>query len=66
MPAVRVEIPADIHAVKALSLTAAKQWRLSTRRVFTGYLKRGYKVRTFYRDSKSGRCFYELNKEDPA
>ena len=60
LPNIRVEIPADIQAVKAESVEIARQWRENTRRVFTWYLEQGYEVKAFYRDSASGRCFYGL------
>ena len=63
LPVVRVEIPSDIEAVQAESLEVAVKWRVTTRQVFTWYIERGYKVMAFYRDPKSGRCFYGLIQE---
>ncbi|MGH7491620.1 MAG: hypothetical protein ACREOO_04425 [bacterium] len=58
--AVRVEIPGDIHALKAISLDQAVAWRASTRRAFLFYQERGYEVAAFHRDERDGRCFYLL------
>jgi predicted GNAT superfamily acetyltransferase len=58
--AVRVEIPADIHAVLAADPGAARQWRETTRRAFLRYLGRGYRVRGVAREAASGRVFYWL------
>lgn len=43
-PAVRVEIPADIHAVIRADPGTAAAWRASTRQAFTHYLSRGWRV----------------------
>ncbi len=59
----RIEIPADIQAVKAESIDIATQWRVTTRRVFVWYLEKSYKVKAFYRDLESNRCFYGLVQE---
>jgi predicted GNAT superfamily acetyltransferase len=55
---VRVEVPADVQALKAEQPERAWQWRLLTRRAFRGYLARGYRVGAFWRDPADGRCFY--------
>lgn len=57
-PGVRIEIPANIQALKAEDPDAGWAWRLSTRRAFEHYLGRGYRVAAFWRDQ--GRCFYGL------
>lgn len=62
-PAVRVEIPADVQAVKAASGELAVRWRVTSRRAFLNYLGRGYRVAAFFRDRGSGRCFYGLGRE---
>ena len=59
-PAVRVEIPPDIHALKAVSLQQAVAWRATTRHAFLFYQQRGYEVAAFHREASSGRCFYLL------
>jgi predicted GNAT superfamily acetyltransferase len=57
---VRVEIPANVQAVKAERPDLAALWRAVTRRAFETYLGRGYLVAGFYRDATTGRCFYGL------
>jgi len=56
---VRVEIPADIQAVKAEDLDLAAAWRRSTRRAFLHYFARGYQVTAYLRDGS--RRFYGLS-----
>ncbi len=62
-PRVRVEIPANIQAVKTDRPDEAVAWRDSTRLAFETYLARGYRVEAFYRDPVEGRCFYGLEME---
>jgi chorismate synthase len=62
LPAVKVEIPSDIHAVRNESMDMARGWRVSTRKAFVHYLGKGYEVKGFVRDTSSGRCFYILLK----
>lgn len=62
-PMVRVEVPPDILAVQNESLEFAAQWRANTRRVFTHYFDRDYRVKIFYREPESNRCFYGLFRE---
>ncbi len=58
---VRLEIPEDIDAVVAESGRAgAMRWRLPTREALAWALGAGCRVRGFYRDPASGRCFYVL------
>jgi predicted GNAT superfamily acetyltransferase len=59
-PAVRIEVPSDIMAVKAESTDRASQWRDVTRRAFLAHLAAGYRVRGFAREPKTDRCFYLL------
>jgi predicted GNAT superfamily acetyltransferase len=61
---VRVEIPADVQALKAEQPERAWQWRLLTRRALRGYLARGYRVGAFWRDPAEGRCFYGVEAGD--
>lgn len=61
-PSVRIEVPFDILDIQNKSLDSAGLWRTNTRRVFTFYMDRDYKVNAFYRDLKSDRCFYVLTK----
>jgi predicted GNAT superfamily acetyltransferase len=56
---VRVEVPADIQAVKKHDPGVAWQWRAVTRRAFLHYLAKGYGVDGIYRDA-DGRSFYVL------
>jgi predicted GNAT superfamily acetyltransferase len=60
LSAVRVEIPADILAVRDETLDVARRWRASTRKAFLHYLEKGYEVKGFHRDAVSGRYFYVL------
>jgi predicted GNAT superfamily acetyltransferase len=57
-PRVRVEIPADIQAVKQEQPAAAAAWRRSTRRAFLHYFARGLRVTAYLRDG--GRRYYGL------
>jgi predicted GNAT superfamily acetyltransferase len=59
---VRIEVPADLHSVKARSMEEARAWRLATRDAFLHYLPAGYHVIGFHRDAESGRCFYLLTE----
>jgi predicted GNAT superfamily acetyltransferase len=57
---VRVEIPADVQAVKRDQPSTAVLWRHATRRAFQGYMARGYRVRGLVREG--GRSFYALER----
>lgn len=59
-PRVRVEIPADVHEVRARSAAEAAAWRAATRRAFAHYLAAGYRVTGFHRDPGEKRCYYAL------
>lgn len=59
-PAVRIEVPADIQAVKARSLETARAWRATSRRAFLWYLDQGYRVAGFVSGAEGGRSFYVL------
>jgi predicted GNAT superfamily acetyltransferase len=59
-PAVRVEIPYDVQAVKRSSMETARSWRQITRRAFLYYMERGYRVDGFQHDLEARRCFYVL------
>ena len=54
-PALRVAIPADIHAVIAADPSAAAAWRDATREAFTRYLPRGWRVVGVERDEAGTR-----------
>lgn len=63
-PLVRVQIPADIHAVKARSIAEAAGWRSKTRAAFQRYLNDGYEVRAFVRPPADDAPFYLLGPAD--
>jgi predicted GNAT superfamily acetyltransferase len=58
--AVAVRVPRDISALAASDITLARRWRMATRRAFTHYLARGYRVAGFSADAAGGR--YLLTK----
>lgn len=61
-PRVRVEIPADIQAVKQDDPDLAAAWRRSTRRAFLHYFERGHRVTAYLRDAPDvERRFYGLS-----
>lgn len=55
VPALRVAIPADIHAVIRADPATAAAWRATTRRAFTHYLARGWRVTGVERDDAGAR-----------
>jgi chorismate synthase len=61
-PAVLIEVPRDIHAVRNRSIETARRWRESTRHAFLWYLQSGYRVSTFMIEETDNRCFYLLVK----
>ena len=62
-PRLRVEIPLNTDAMRAAQMSLALRWRMETRRMFTAYLGRGYRVRGFIPPhTGGGRCYYELCK----
>ena len=63
-PAIRIEVPADVVAEEAAEPGSGGRWRQATRRAFQGAFARGYRVRRFYRDPATGRCFYVLSRHD--
>jgi len=52
---VTVRVPRDISALAASDLSTARRWRMATRRAFTHYLSRGYRVAGFIADADGGR-----------
>lgn len=58
--AIRIEIPADIHSVIDDSFDRALEWRAATRRAFTHYLSRDYRVTDFTRDPMRNVYYYTL------
>ena len=59
---VRVEIPADIDAVLARDVSVAATLRTSTRRIFTHYMDRHYRVAGFSHLTPDDRYFYILSR----
>lgn len=61
---VRVEVPSDIDDVIARDLAVAARLRKTTRRIFTHYLQRGYRVTGFSHLMPEDRYFYILSRND--
>ncbi len=61
---VRIEIPRDIATLMERDVDSAQAWRETTRRAFTHYLKRGYRVAGFSAGLEDGGCFYTLRSTD--
>ena len=59
---IRVEAPSDIDEVIARDLAAAARLRQTTRRIFTHYMNRGYKVTGFSHVMPEDRYFYILSR----
>ncbi|HYH44490.1 MAG TPA: hypothetical protein VEG34_02305 [Thermoanaerobaculia bacterium] len=59
-PLVRVEIPANVQALKTEDLELARAYRASTRRAFEHYLGVGWRIEDFYREGE--RCFYGVSR----
>ena len=59
---VRVEVPADVDAVIARDISAAATLRASTRRIFTHYMDRHYRVSGFSHLTPDNRYFYILSR----
>ena len=64
-PRVRIEIPADIFAVRERSGAEARRWRESSRAAFQWALARGYRSRGIERDADRARAWYLLERSDP-
>lgn len=58
--AVTVRVPRDISALAAEDIALARRWRMATRRAFTHYLARGYRVAGFVADADGGRYLLTL------
>jgi predicted GNAT superfamily acetyltransferase len=59
---VLVEIPADFLTLKEINLELAKEWRLSSRRIFEDLFRSGYLVTDFvHLPGKFPRSFYVLS-----
>jgi predicted GNAT superfamily acetyltransferase len=61
--AVVVRAPRDISALAAADIALARRWRFVTRRAFTHYLARGYRVVGFLADADGGH--YLLTRDTP-
>lgn len=59
---VRVEVPEGLAELIEHSPGTLGSWRRTTRQAFEWYLQRGYEVRTFFRETSTGRCFYVLSR----
>jgi predicted GNAT superfamily acetyltransferase len=59
---VRVEVPGDIDAVLARDVSVAAALRESTRRIFTHYMDRDYRVSGFSHLTPDDRYFYILSR----
>jgi len=59
---VRVEVPGDIDAVIARDISVAAALRESTRRIFTHYMDRHYRVSGFSHLTPDDRYFYILSR----
>ena len=62
LPVLRVEIPADVQAVKARDMDVAKRWRSATRHAFETGFDRGYRVSHLVHVPQTERSFYVLLK----
>ena len=63
----QLEIPADLHRLKATNLELALDWRLKLRRAFETYFDRGYLVSDFIStfEGEERRNRYILQKINP-
>jgi predicted GNAT superfamily acetyltransferase len=63
----RLEIPADIHPLKAADMELALDWRLKVREAFETYFARGYLTTDFVSKVEQGerRSHYILEKSTP-
>jgi chorismate synthase len=62
VPVVRVEIPGNVAQMIEGDPDAAAGWRAATRRAFTHYLERGYRVTDFSRGPTGDRYHYTLTR----
>ena len=58
-PVLRVEIPADIQAVRQADMALAMDWRLKTRQIFETYFERGFCAVNLVR-AENSRNYYVL------
>ncbi|MGE5325937.1 MAG: hypothetical protein ACM3NO_02765 [Deltaproteobacteria bacterium] len=66
-PRIAVRIPENTDAMRARDMALAERWRLETRRIFTTYFARGYRVLDFVAsEGSSGRdVYYVLSRTRP-
>jgi len=59
-----VEIPHSFQAIKMQDMTLAREWRLTTRAIFTGAFEHGYLITDFFSEVLEGRrrSFYALSQ----
>jgi predicted GNAT superfamily acetyltransferase len=62
LPAVRIEIPRDIHRLRDRDPAGAAGWRRATRRAFLSSMRRGLRVTGFESNAADGRCYYLLTR----
>jgi chorismate synthase len=62
-PNVIVRAPRDISALAASDIAQARRWRMATRRAFSHYLSRGYRVAGFIADADGGRYLLTSNSK---
>ena len=62
-PNVLVHIPAGFAEMLLRGLPLAREWRATTRRIFTSYFARGYRAVDFRLDRENRRGAYLLTKE---
>ncbi len=64
-PRLLVEIPANADQMRAAALPLARRWRMETRRIFSRFLSKGYRVDDFLPPTAAtdGKCFYLLRRD---
>ena len=60
--AVRIEIPYDLATAAERDAEHLARWRDTVRHAFLTYLRGGYVVQSFHRESSPRRCFYFLRR----
>ena len=61
-PRVRVEIPMGFGDMLLAAPDVARDWRAASRRIFTSYLPRGYRILEFTLDRPHARGWYVLDR----
>ena len=61
-PRVRVEIPTGFGDMQVAAPDVARDWRVASRRIFTSYLPRGYRILEFTLDRPHARGWYVLDR----